>query len=327
MNTTPNSEKSVYFDARMSTTTPTTETAPALVESPVAASPVVAAPAPTVDAPASQVPAAATITPRSTPPPAAVTPPATPPTIVQPVPENDAERAESADTVDPNGVPPRQASPTGHARAASLGYAPSIDRRSLFTNTDGQTVNGSTFINGAGTTGPSATAEHNDSLHQRAASADAVLTEEQKAKISRSGTKSNKKLVRIIQTEAKVEKKALGVAIKELSELQKIQKTAVKREAKAQASYTTSLTQFQKHEAAFLAARTKFEAAQATLTSTTEALEISRRNAQEATAGMQEKSQEVDGLRTMLDVDEREREVKMVELTGKPSTKRWSILG
>ncbi len=64
------------------------------------------------------------------------------------------------------------------------------------------------------------------------------------------------------------------------------------------------------------------------LTSNTEALEISRNNAKEATASMQEKSQEVDGLRTMFDVDEKEREVKLVELTGKPSTRsRFSILG
>jgi len=43
---------------------------------------------------------------------------------------------------------------------------------------------------------------------------------------------------------------------------------------------------------------------------------------------MQDKLQEVDGLRTMFTVDEKEREVKMVELTGKPTTSsRWSIMG
>jgi hypothetical protein len=65
------------------------------------------------------------------------------------------------------------------------------------------------------------------------------------------------------------------------------------------------------------------------LTSNTEALEICRGNAKESTANMQDKSQEVDGLRTMFDVDEKEREVKLVELTGKPSTarSRFSILG
>ncbi|KAJ7446920.1 hypothetical protein B0H11DRAFT_1745392, partial [Mycena galericulata] len=204
----------------------------------------------------------------------------------------------------------------------------SVSKRSVFTNADGQAVAGSTFINGAGTTGPNATAEQHESLHQRAASADAALTEQQKSRIAKNGAKGNKQLAKIIKTEAKVEKKALNVAVKELAELQKIQKTAVKREAKAQAAYNNTLTTFQKHEAAFLAARAKYEASQSLLTSTTEALEISRNNAKEATASMQDKSQEVDGLRTMFGVDEKEREVKLVELTGKPSTSsRWSILG
>jgi hypothetical protein len=103
---------------------------------------------------------------------------------------------------------------------------------------------------------------------------------------------------------------------------------ASQREAKAQAAYTKTLSTFQKHEAAFLAARSKYESSQALLTSNTETLEISRNNAREATGSMQDKSQEVDGLRTMFDVDEKERVVKMVELTGKASTKsRWSIMG
>ncbi|KAJ6531937.1 hypothetical protein B0H19DRAFT_966457 [Mycena capillaripes] len=255
------------------------------------------------------------------------------PASSSPVPQTEAELAESRDIVDPNGIPERKTSPTstlspnGHARAASLGYAPSLSRPSVFTNADGQTIAGSTFINGAGTTGPNATAEHNESLHQRAASADAALSEEQKARIAKNGVKGNKQLAKIIKNEAKIEKKALNVALKELNELQKIQKTAVKREAKAQSAYTKTLSTFQKHEAAFLAARSKYEASQALLTSNTEALEISRSNAKEATASMQDKSQEVDALRTNFSVDEKEREVTLVELTGKPTTSRWSIMG
>jgi hypothetical protein len=109
------------------------------------------------------------------------------------VPQTDAERAEARDVVAPNDIPESKTSPTStispsrHGRAASLGYAPSLTKPSVFTNADGQTIAGSTFINGAGTTGPNATAEHNDSLHQRAASADAVLSEEQKAKIAKNG--------------------------------------------------------------------------------------------------------------------------------------------
>lgn len=178
MNSTPSSEISVYFDAPTThmSTPPASEPAhpDPLVESPVphvAATPEPAALAETTPAPESSIP-----------PPAPATP--------DPVPETEAERAESSDVVDPNGVPERKSSPVspnGHGRAASLGYAPSVSRRSVFTNGDGQTISGSTFINGAGTTGPNATAEHNDSLHQRAASADAALTEEQKSRITKNG--------------------------------------------------------------------------------------------------------------------------------------------
>ncbi|KAJ7773421.1 hypothetical protein B0H16DRAFT_148897 [Mycena metata] len=337
MNSTPSSETSVYFDApilHMSSISPTTEGVPALS---VVTPPVPDAhQKPDFAAEAHAALAAKEASPESEPisePPAAATL-SDPPASTSPVPQTDAELAESRDVVDPNGIsepkasPPSTLSPHGHGRAASLGYAPSIGNRSVFTNADGQTIGGSTFINGAGTTGPNATAEHNEGLHQRAASADATLSEQQKSRIAKNGAKGNKQLAKIIKTEAKVEKKALTVALKELASLQKIQKTAVKREAKAQSVYTKTLTTFQKHEAAFLAARTKYESSQSQLTSNTEALEISRNNAKEATAGMQDKSQEVDGLRTMFDVDEKEREVKLVELTGKPSTSsRWSILG
>ncbi|KAJ7227320.1 hypothetical protein GGX14DRAFT_348202 [Mycena pura] len=248
--------------------------------------------------------------------------------------ENEAERAESDDVVaDPNGVLERSSlpgstlSPNSHRRGASITSTTSISRRSVFTNVDGRTVAGSTFTNGAGTTGPNAIAE-DESLHQRAASAEATLSEDQKAKLARSGSKNNKKLAKVIKSEAKVEKKALSVAIHELSELQKMQKTAVKREEKSQTLYNKTLSQFQKHEAIFFAARSKYEASQALLTVNTEALEVSRNSAKETTASMQEKSQEVDGLRKMFEVDEKEREVKLVELTGKGSVRSWwSIMG
>ncbi|KAJ6619567.1 hypothetical protein B0H10DRAFT_1793502, partial [Mycena sp. CBHHK59/15] len=197
-----------------------------------------------------------------------------------------------------------------------------VSKHSVFTNADGRTMNGSTFINGVGTTGPNVTAEKDNSLRQRAASADAVLSDEQKARIIKNGAKGNKQLAKVIKTEAKVEKKALNIAVNELAELQKMQKTAVKREGKAQSLYNKTLTTFQKHEAAC----SKYKSSQALLTSNTEALEISRKNTKEATASMQEKSQEVDRLHTMFKVDEKERKVKLVELTGSTSS-RWSIMG
>lgn len=74
-----------------------------------------------------------------------------------------------------------------------------------------------------------------------------------------------------------------------------------------------------------MALRTKLETAQAKVNAEGDSLEAYRNNAREATANLQEKAQEVDGLRTMLGVDERERKVKMVELKGKPAkTSFWS---
>jgi hypothetical protein len=206
MNSTPSSEKSVYFDAptHMSTTPPRPPIdlpAAPTVDAPVVAAPAVVAPVvakPVVAAPPVESPAAeATVAPKT---PLAeietTVAPTTPPATADPIALTEAERVEAEDVVDPNGVPERKASPTpmigsptpnGHSRAASLGYAPSVSRRSVFTNADGRTVAGSTFINGAGTTGPNATAEHNESMHKRAASADAALTEEQKARITKNG--------------------------------------------------------------------------------------------------------------------------------------------
>ncbi|KAF9468022.1 hypothetical protein BDZ94DRAFT_1144786, partial [Collybia nuda] len=198
----------------------------------------------------------------------------------------------------------------------------SLTRPSLFTNTDGQTIEGSTFIGGAATTGPNSQAKKNETLHQRAMSADASLTPKQRAKIAKAEGKSTnakdgQRISKVIKEEAKAEKKALDVAINELAELQKIQKAAVKSEAKAHTSHTKVLAEFQKLEAVFLAARAKFEASQARLRSEEETLEIVRNNAKEATEKLQEKAQEVDSLRTMYGVDERERAAKLAEISAK----------
>lgn len=71
-------------------------------------------------------------------------------------------------------------------RRSSLNYAPSIGKRSVFTNVDGKNVDGSTFINGAGTTGPAASAAADESMHARATSAEANLSSKQKSKIRKS---------------------------------------------------------------------------------------------------------------------------------------------
>jgi hypothetical protein len=97
---------------------------------------------------------------------------------------------------------PREASKDGVVRTGSVlvsslpttrSNSPPISSpsRGMFTNADGQVVNGSTFIAGAATTGPNSTAEADGQLHRRAASADASLTPKQRSKIEKSeGTSS-----------------------------------------------------------------------------------------------------------------------------------------
>jgi hypothetical protein len=85
-------------------------------------------------------------------------------------------------------------------------------------------------------------------------------------------------------------------------------------EEKAHSTHTKMLSQFQQEEKAFLAARSKYEAAQARLHAEEEVLETVRNSGKDLMQRLQEKSQEVDGLRTTYAVDERERAEKLAEL-------------
>ncbi|KAI4518452.1 hypothetical protein K525DRAFT_288372 [Schizophyllum commune Loenen D] len=202
-------------------------------------------------------------------------------------------------------------------RAGSVGYAASttssVARRSLYTNSDGRVVNGSAFISGAGTTGPDAAAIPDDSLHRRRTSASAALSPKQNKKIE-------KREGEVIKQEARVEKKALNVVIQELADLQRMQKEAVKREAKAHAAHVKAVTAHHKAEEEYIAARVRYETTLAEMNAFGEALELARENARKTTESIQEKSQEVDALRTMYGVDEREREVKLTTLAPKKTS-------
>ncbi len=79
---------------------------------------------------------------------------------------------------------------TSVTRATSVG-GQSTSKRSIFNNAEGQPVAGSTFINGAGTTGPSASVEADESLHARAASANDALSSKQKKKVQKAEGLSN----------------------------------------------------------------------------------------------------------------------------------------
>ncbi|KAG5649666.1 hypothetical protein H0H81_002581 [Sphagnurus paluster] len=193
----------------------------------------------------------------------------------------------------------------------------SASRRSMFTNTEGQPIDGSTFIGGAATTGPSSTVHPNQELKSRAAIADASLTSKERSRIAKSEAQDSKRLSKIIREEGRAEKEALKVAIQDLAVCQKVQAAAVKKEARALTMRNKVQAQFQKQETLFIEARTKFEAAQARLNSEEEAVEDVRSRARDATEKLQEKAQEVDGLRVMYGVDERERSAKLAAITGK----------
>ncbi|PPQ75253.1 hypothetical protein CVT24_007431 [Panaeolus cyanescens] len=177
---------------------------------------------------------------------------------------------------------------------------------------------GSAFANGAGTTGPEATAEPDEELENRIAEAHQSLTPKQRSKVRREEAKHSKRLSRIIKEEAKTEKKSLAMAISDLENLQKHQKAAIKSEARIQSVHQQLLTKFKKQEAAYLNAKNAYDIALAQLQAEEQTLETLRQNSLEATERVQEKAAEVDRLRTTLAVDARERELKLGELKGKP---------
>ncbi|KAG6899962.1 hypothetical protein C0993_004863 [Termitomyces sp. T159_Od127] len=194
----------------------------------------------------------------------------------------------------------------------------SASRRSMFTGSTGQPIEGSTFIGGAATTGPYSTAHPSYELTTRAAAADANLSRRDRSRIAKSEAEDGKQLSKIIKDEGRAEKQALGLAIRELAMLQKDQANAIQNEAKAHVERKRLQAEYQKQESLFLAARARYEAAQARLHSEDEALEIVRNKARDATEKLQEKSQEVDSLRTMFAVDERERAAKLAAINERP---------
>ncbi|KAG6862540.1 hypothetical protein C0995_000088 [Termitomyces sp. Mi166 len=194
----------------------------------------------------------------------------------------------------------------------------SASRRSMFTKSTGQPIEGSTFIGGAATTGPYSTAHPTQEFTARAAAADANLSRRDRSRIAKSEAEDGKQLSKIIKDEGRAEKQALGLAIRELAMVQKDQANAIQNEAKAHEERKKLQAECQKQESLFLAARARYEAAQARLHSEDETLEIVRNKARDATERLQEKSQEVDSLRTMFAVDERERAAKLAAINEKP---------
>lgn len=212
----------------------------------------------------------------------------------------DADRTHDASDVRRSGSPAR----TG-----------SLSRRSIFSGVECRPT--SPFIHGAGTT---ATAPPNEELSTRAASADAQLTSGQKSRIDKLEGKKAKRLSKIIIEEGKVEKKALDGILDELAELQNLQKKAVKDEAKVHAVYAKLLELARKHEVEYMESKARYDATLVRLQSEEQVLEKIKENAREATQQIRAKTQELDSLRAVFGVDERERELRLMQLTGKKSS-------
>jgi hypothetical protein len=99
---------------------------------------------------------------------------------------------------------------------------------------------------------------------------------------------------------------------------------SVQGEAKAHANHLKVFGALKKQESAFLASKSRYESLQGQLSAEAERLEAVRESAKVATERVADKSQEVDGLRKMFGIDEREREVKLGQLKETSTSMLWS---
>lgn len=221
-----------------------------------------------------------------------------------------------------------------HDRDPSLALARASSVRSrrtaasiLSSAPTGTRDGGSTFIHGAGTTGPLAEPELDPSVHERARTAEAQLTPKQRSKIVKQERKEGGALSKVIRSESKVEQRGYQVAIRELGDLQKMQKSAVVREAAAHKLHSKAQTQLSKKEQILLAAQVEYDTASAKASALEGALERGREYAREVTDNLSDKMREVERLRALKGTDERERGVKYGELTGKGGGSKWNCFG
>ncbi|KAI0091236.1 hypothetical protein BDY19DRAFT_886286 [Irpex rosettiformis] len=201
------------------------------------------------------------------------------------------------------------------------------DRESMHTTPSGRhtprrrkSLTGGSFANGPGMVGPNAKVDDEETklFRTRSVTAEAALTKKEKSRIGKAETKEGKRVAKVIKEEARAEKKALEQSIRELSDFQKIQKYAVKEEAKTTAAYAQALKAFHKEELAFLAARAKFERAEADLQCHEDARDAAREHASDATEMLQDKNREIEWMRAQKHADDREREIRLRQLAGKP---------
>lgn len=121
--------------------------------------------------------------------------------------------------------------------------------------------------------------------------------------------------MKVIKAEGKAQKANLTAALKELPRMQKVQKQASKDESRALSKHAKAASYEHKLNTRFLAAKAAHEAALADLNAKIEQLEMSRSAAQHETQELSKKRREVEELRQQKAVDDREREVKLQELS------------
>ncbi|QRW18112.1 hypothetical protein RhiXN_03036 [Rhizoctonia solani] len=182
----------------------------------------------------------------------------------------------------------------------------------------------SAFGMGPGTSGPAPPKDENETLHQRAATAESGLSQSVVQKITAAELKDAKRVSKILKNEQKAEDRSMKQAIKELDKLASIQRQASKDESAALSAHNKAVKAEHKLNMKYLAAKAAWEKAAADLKSKTEMLNSTREHARTQTELLQAKTKEVDQLRTQKATDDRERQAKLLALknpSGKVVTK------
>ncbi|KAJ3490858.1 hypothetical protein NLI96_g1153 [Meripilus lineatus] len=204
---------------------------------------------------------------------------------------------------------------SGSVRSTRSGYASDRDRGdqlSIRTTPSMRRrrvdLSSGSFAGGAGTVGPNAEPDLDDTLSERRVAANAELSKKQKLRLSKAEVKEGKQLAAVIKSEAKSEQRALEIAIKELADIQKMQKASIKEEARTHASHASALRAYHKEELEFFSARARRLRTRGKHPVYT---------AQDATEMLQEKNREVEWLRVQKATHDREREARLSKLSGK----------
>ncbi|KAF5327541.1 hypothetical protein D9619_004172 [Psilocybe cf. subviscida] len=185
----------------------------------------------------------------------------------------------------------------------------SASHRSAANTLGSQSVHA--FAGGAGATGPPPDFEGDMRVRQ----AGATLTPKERKRINEEELQHKRRLSKLIKSEAKTEKRAMANAFTELEALHHKQKGAIKAEEQLVALSQKQGGALAKAKDALLKAQMRFDTLTAEHSSTQKTLARVRGDAMEITGQMQSKSAEVENLRRTLELDERERGVRLGSLS------------